>query len=369
MQCMVGTIDDPHLLDADLVLVFGTRSQLEADDHHRLLAARFPQALIAGCSTAGQFAAGDLVDEHPICTSIRFDHTQLALAVERSSGDRSSEEIGRKLGATLAHPDLRAVLVLSEGTTCNGTALVAGLEAEIGSDVTIFGGLAADGSAFETTMVMANESRGADVVAAIGFVGDRFRIATGSEGGWEIFGPERTITAASGSVLHELDGERALELYSRYLGDRASELPGSALLFPLSIHPPDSPKDTAVVRTILGVDEANSSMTFAGDMPVGWKAQLMRASFDALIDGAEHAGAALRELDVSGDLLCVGVSCVGRRLVLGQRSDEELDAVLDQLPAGVAFTGFYSYGELAPGRTGGCELHNQTMTLALIGEA
>ncbi len=365
MRMVVGTVAENHLGDAQLVLVFGTRSQLTDEGLASRFAERFPHAIVAGCSTAGQFAGDALTDDEVIVTSLAFDHSSVTAATVEVDEPASSFEAGRKLGAALAVDELRGVLVLSDGTSCNGSALVDGLTTELRDSVTVFGGLAADGDRFEQTVVLSDGVVRSNVVTAIGFVGDRLDFRSGSEGGWEIFGPERIITSATENVLHELDGAPALELYSRYLGDRAAELPGSALLFPLAIRAGDSPPEDAVVRTILGVDEDRGTMTFAGDMPVGWKAQLMRASFDGLIDGAEDAAAMIGA--TTGPQLCIGISCVGRRLVLGQRAEEELDAVVELLPD-AAVTGFYSYGELAKGRSGRCELHNQTMTLTVICE-
>lgn len=353
---------------ADLVLAFGTREQLCSRGLADRLQSAYPQSVICGCSTAGQFIGADLTDEGVALTTIGFDRSRVSMTARRMASALHSDEVGRKIGATLRSPDLRAVLVLSDGTACNGSALVEGLSQELDPGVTIFGGLAADGADFGETVVLSGGLVGPGVVAAVGFYGDALSIRTGSKGGWEQFGPERTITASEGTVLHRLDEEPALDLYSRYLGDRAAELPGSALLFPLSVRAPGVDASRAVVRTILGVDQEASSMTFAGNVPIGWKAQLMRASFDALIDGAEDAGLSLDGGAVDGPGLCVGVSCVGRRLVLGQRTDEELDAVIDTLPADSVFTGFYSYGELGIGESGECELHNQTMTVTLMTE-
>jgi hypothetical protein len=158
-------------------------------------------------------------------------------------------------------------------------------------------------------------------------------------------------------------------LYKRYLGDRASGLPATALLFPLALRSGSSdPK--VLVRTVLSVNEENQSMTFAGDVMQGHLAQLMRANFDRLIDGASQAALHTRSAaDVPGrETLSIAISCVGRRLVLGERTEEELEAALDDLPEGTKQIGFYSYGEISPYTTGQCDLHNQTMTLTTISE-
>ena len=202
----------------------------------------------------------------------------------------------------------------------------------------------------------------------MGIYGANARVAHGSKGGWDVLGPERTVTHAVGNVLYSLDGRPALELDEQYLGDRSAGMPATGLLFPLAIRN-DTEDGEPTVRTILAIDRAANSITFAGDIPQGSLVGLMHANFDRLIDGAANAAEQVSLDDYQdGPLLAIAVSCVGRRLVLGQRTEEEIDAVLDGLPTGCALVGYYSYGELSPMTSGRCELKNQTMTLSLIWE-
>ena len=169
-------------------------------------------------------------------------------------------------------------------------------------------------------------------------------------------------------MLYELDGQSALDLYKMYLGEKAAELPGSALLFPLGLKF-DEDSDT-IVRTVLAVDETKNSMTFAGDIPEGCYVRLMKANFDKLIEGANLAAAHTTQKGGSSeDKLALLISCVGRKLILGQRIDEEVEAVMDVLGSGSTVTGFYSYGEISPVvESAVCELHNQTMTITTFAE-
>ncbi|MFW5967033.1 MAG: FIST signal transduction protein, partial [Persicimonas sp.] len=246
---------------------------------------------------------------------------------------------------------------------------VEGINAELGSEVWVTGGLAGDGDRFERTWVL-DDGRPADnVVTAVGFYGDALRFSHGSKGGWDHFGPQREVTRSRGSVLYELDGQPALKLYKRYLGEQADDLPASGLLYPLAIHAEEG--DERLVRTILAVDEDDQSLTFAGDVPQGARVQLMKANFHRLVEGA--AGAADACVSMSehlGDVLAVAISCVGRRLILKERIEDELQAVDEVLPEGAQMVGFYSYGELSPYVEGAdCALHNQTMTLTVLSEA
>lgn len=353
----------------DFVLFFGSRSTLEAGNAYAAMRNAFPQSRLIGCSTGGQFNRVTISDDRVMAVAVGFDQARVRLAAEKIPSPAHSFDCGFAIGQKLHAADLRAVLVISDGLTVNGSDLVAGITTAVGSDVTIGGGLAGDGASFETTLVIADAPAEAGQIAALGFYGDSLDIRTGSAGGWDVFGPRRQITRSTRNVLHELDGRPALELYERYLGpEDIAALPGSALLFPLRIDDPEHPGHD-VFRTILSVDRESGAMTFAGDMPEGWTAQLMRGNFDRLTEGA--ADAARQACPVAQD--CTGfsllVSCIGRRLLMGQHALDEIDAAANELSRQQALIGFYSYGEISPhAKSGFCQLHNQTMTVLSVME-
>ncbi len=365
-------------LDSDRTVIFVFGASRWADDDGPLAQLRhaFPRSHFMGCSTAGEIWGTKVLDESIVAAAMRFDSSNLRIASLALDSQPDACALGTRLATELDAPDLAGVFVLSDGLGINGSALTRGIRYALGNRVPVTGGLAADGPRFSRTWVLDRGRPKTGVVAALGFYGDRLRMRHGSGGGWDIFGHERVVTKASGNVLLELDGRPALDLYRRYLGDRAAGLPATALLFPLAIRPSDdtwSPstemvaRPTTLVRTILGVDEGNRSMTFAGDVPTGWRAQLMRANFDRLIQGAGDAAG--RVMHARGNpAICIAVSCVGRRLVLGTRSEEELEMVMDAVPPGTRQLGFYSYGEISPLARTGCDLHNQTMTLTTLEE-
>jgi hypothetical protein len=351
---------------AGLVLAFGSPETIAAQWSE--LRARHPKAVMLGCSTGGEIHGCEVADETISATAFEFARTKVAAAqaaVNEHGG--SSFEAGKSIGAQLARDDLAVLFVLSDGTRVNGSELVRGLRASVGGNVVLTGGLAGDGPRFGTTYVGLDTPPMPGKIAAVGLYGSALRVGHGSCGGWDVFGPEREITAAEANVLHELDGQPALDLYKRYLGEDAAGLPGSALLFPLRVYPADRP-DEAIVRTVVGVDETAKTMIFAGDMPKGYRAQLMRGNFDRLIQGAATA-AEQANGEHDGDRVAILVSCIGRKLLLGQRIREEVEAVQDILGTAAHLTGFYSYGEVSPHAVTGCaELHNQTMTITVLSE-
>lgn len=352
-----------------LVVVFGASSFLDNPAPIQELIHAYPRAQVMGCSTAGEIFATQIQDGSLSVAVVQFEHTRVSSASTRVGAAHDSYQAGEYIAGALNAPDLVAVFVLSNGTNINGSELVRALNDQLQGRVVVTGGLAGDGDRFERTWVINDGALTQDSVAAVGLYGERVRVGHGSKGGWDVFGPQRMVTRSEGNVLYELDGRPALDLYKEYLGELVSGLPSSALLFPLALSE-DRDSQKTIVRTILGVDEDNHSLTFAGDIPQGYYAQLMKANFDRLIDGASEAAlmAAGPEAPVA-PVLSVAISCVGRRLVLSERTEEELEATLEVLPAGVQQIGFYSYGEISPYASGTCDLHNQTMTLTTLGEA
>jgi hypothetical protein len=366
----------PHPLDGPrtLVLAFGPRALLEDPAPLQALAGAFPGSVLMGCSSAGEISAGAVGDNSLSVAVARFERTPLHRASTSLADAADSFAAGGRLARQLPRHDLRAVFLLSCGVGINGAALVRGLVEALPPEVSLSGGFAGDDSRFDRTWVLEDGGAREHRVTAVGLYGEALRVGHGCCGGWSEFGPERTVTRAEDNVLYELDGGPALALYKHYLGELASQLPGSALLFPLALLP-TRPGGAALVRTVLAVDEQAQSMTFAGDIPVGAKVRLMRTSVDRLVSSAEDAARqavgsmAAAAGGPDAGVLAVSVSCIGRRLVMGERVEEEVDVVREQLPAGAAHAGFYSYGEVAAAHgSPQAQLHNQTMTLTVFRE-
>ena len=352
---------------AQLLLLFGSPDCLKQVTWQDDLARAYPNAHWLGCSSAGEIHGTEVTDETLVATAITFKNTTVHGASLKLSDTRDSYKVGQQLAKSLPHESLVHVFVISDGKNVNGSELVSGLTEHLPAGITLTGGLAGDGDRFEETLVFWDGVPEPNTVAIAGLYGDKIKIGFGSLGGWDAFGPERLVTRSEGNILYELDGQPALALYKRYLGEYAKDLPSSGLLFPLSLN---RASGDIVVRTILGIDEAQNSLIFAGDMPQGGRTRLMKANFDRLIDGA--VGAAQTSYGALGNgspQLALLISCVGRKLVLKQRIEEEVEGVRDVLGPETILAGFYSYGEISPFTPSAkCELHNQTMTITTLSE-
>lgn len=351
-----------------LVLGFGKKEILSTQAIYAELHTVFPNAQIALCSTAGEIYDREVLEDSVSVIAVEFEKTKISSALVEINAFDSSYSAGAGLISKLEQNDLKYVFILSDGGSVNGSELVRGVHSVIGSTIPVTGGLAGDGVNFISTLVGLNSEPAHGNIVAIGFYGNSIKIGHGSMGGWEMFGVEKTITKSSSNVLFEIDDENALDIYKKYLGKYADELPGSALLFPLSLKLPN--ENESIVRTILSIDNNNRSMIFAGDVPIGSKVRFMRANFDKIIDAASVAAEnSLTQFSMVEPQLAVLISCVGRKIILGKRVDEEVEAVADVFTNKTAIVGFYSYGEISPLNINTkCELHNQTMTVTTFKE-
>lgn len=365
--------DLPSTPDAEtnLVLMLTGLKPAEFTDAYDKVRAQFPNADIAGCTTAGEILETRISDNDCVITAISFNKTTVACASVDIDSPENSSTAGAQLAEKLQKQStapLKHVLILSDGLKVNGSHLVTALVNTFPSNVIITGGLAGDDGKFQETLTALSSSPKSGQIVGIGFYGDHIKTGHGCVGGWDPFGTERLITRSTDNVLYELDGKPALDLYKQYLGEHAEGLPATGLLFPLTVRTPNS--DTTLVRTILGVDEKENSLTFAGNVPTGNYARFMRANFSRVVAGAEDAASKSLENRTNNPAqLAILVSCVGRKMILKQRTEEEVEAVREKLGPNTPITGFYSYGEISPlTPSASCELHNQTMTITTMWE-
>lgn len=353
----------------DVFFLFVSPTFPEPEKALQILKGKHPETLFIGCSTAGEILGNQVLDHSIALTAVQFQKTRIrSTLVDMAAHEMDSFSSGANISERLKGEGLRHIFVLSDGLVVNGAELVKGLHSNVDKEVSITGGLAGDGSDFENTFVIHDGQIHSETIVALGLYGDDLKIGFGSKGGWDSFGIERLVTRSGGNVLYELDHKPALQLYKSFLGEKAKELPGSGLLFPLSMR--DQENELPVVRTILAVNEDEQSLTFAGDIPEGSYVRLMKANIDRIIDGAEQSAIISRVTNENNQQLAFLISCVGRRLVMKQLVEEEVEAVNEVFDNQIFTTGFYSYGEIAPfDKFSPCTLHNQTMTITTLAES
>ncbi len=352
-----------------LILIFASLEEEKVKEELLNIAKLFPLSIISGASTSGEIFDDEVYDDTIVVSIAKFQSTTLKNHACKPISNETSYEDGVDIAKELFHDNLQGIFVLSDGLKTNGSKLTKGIASIVHSNVVVSGGLAGDKAMFERTWIIEKDTFKDSFVCAVGFYGDNVHFQATSKGGWDSLGLTRVVTKSKDSIVYEFDGKPALEIYKRYLGDKVKDLPENALLFPLKLRDESTTEET-VVRTILGINEQENSLIFAGDISQGSHVTFMKANFNHLVYGA---GESAEKLDFSQytveTLLCIAISCVGRKLVLKSRIDEETEAIKEVLPENANIIGFYAYGEISPLASGICDLHNQTMTLTAIWES
>ena len=361
-------ITEKQQLIKPLVLVFGNRHMLEDEEIYTEIRELFPDGHIVFGSACAEISTTAVHEESITITAIEFEKSHFLIKTSNVlNSDLDSYKTGNDLIKQFPEEGLKHVFVVSEGSFINGSQLTKGMRESTENNLLITGGLCGDDTRFEKTLASYNESPKEGEIVAIGFYGDSLEISFSIHGGWTPFGPERIVTKSEDNTLYELDGQPALDLYKSYLGDKAKDLPGAALLYPLNVKSENEKQ--SIVRSILSIDEEKNAVILAGDIPSNSKVQLMMTNVDNIANASERAARQALELRESQPEMAFLVSCIGRKLVLDQRVEEEIEEVIAVLGNDASICGFYSYGEIAPfhGEMA-CQLHNQTMTITLMSE-
>ncbi len=349
------------------MLLFGHPSALKNESLFKEIRQSYPSAYILSGSTAGEILKSRVYDDSLVATAIWFESSTLKSIHLKLQDRKDSLSVGEELAQALDHEGLRHIFILADGLNVNGTELVRGMVKHVPEGVKITGGLTGDGESFNETLVGANQMPENRFAVALGFYGSRLQVNCGSVSGFKPFGPERKVTRSENNILYELDGEPALELYKKYLGNHLHDLATQCFYFPL-FYQTEKMKN-GIVRTILGVDEKNGSMTFAGDIKQGGSTRLMKTNIDNLVSGAEEAAKLCLKTESPSPDMAILMSCVGRKIIMKQRVEEEIDAIKEVFGPKTALTGFYSYGEIAPlENSTSSHLHNQTMSITTFSE-
>lgn len=355
-------------LKKPLVLVFGNRFAIEDSNIYQEIKTLFPDGEIIFGSACAEISSDTVNEESITITAIEFEKSNFIVKTSNVlNKDLDSYKTGNELISQFPEQGLKYVFVVSEGSFINGSQLTRGMSASVNDNIVITGGLCGDDARFEKTIAGYNENPKPGEIVAVGFYGDTLDVSFSIHGGWTPFGPERIVTKSEGNILYELDNKPALDLYKSYLGDKAKDLPAAALLYPLNVTSEN--EEQSIVRSILNIDEKNNAVILAGDIAKNAKVQLMMTNVDNIANASERAAKQALELRETKPELAMLVSCIGRKLVLDQRVEEEIEEVIEVLGKDTTISGFYSYGEIAPfhGEVA-CQLHNQTMTITLMSE-
>jgi len=330
----------------------------------------YPNCIITGCSTAGEIEDISVHLESAVITGVKFEKSKVVYNEVYLSSTEDDFSAGSDLIDKFNQEELKHIYVLSEGININGGDLVEGLRHHSSTDFSITGGLAADGYNALKTFVLTNDfSYVSDVIVGIGFYGNDLKVGFGALKGLTSLGVDRIVTKSEKNIVYEIDGEPAYGLINRLIGLDSFGVGNSLKLLPLSIRA--NVIDRSTIRSITDLNKEEGYIKFSGNISEGSYLRLMKSNINRIINAAE--GAAEESIIPIGNThtdLAIITSCIGRRNVLKELVEEEIEAVRDVIGEDATITGFYSYGEISPYISNKkCQLHNQSIVVTTFSES
>lgn len=336
----------------------------------------FGDVPVVGGSAAGEIVSWNTTFESVNVMAIATDQIKFTYGVSDKvaadsfkAGAAAAQDVIKNNGGQ--KPDL--LVILPDGMTANGSALVEGVKSVMGKDFPIIGGSLGDDYLFKKTYEYYNNKVLTDSVVAVGFSGN-FAYGFGIKHGWESVGLPMKVTKAEGALLKEIDGKPALKMYEDYFGKEASELVKEPLArmaytYPIGIKVEGS--DELLIRDPVIANE-KGEISMAAAIPEGSTVHIMIGDRERAIKAAQTAAeVAVGQLEGRPARFILMFNCMARNKLLGIRCHEENQIVQKTLGENVPMLGFYTYGEQGPllGKKGTpAYFHNETMTLVVIGE-
>ncbi len=366
--------------DPDLIIVFAS---VQYDQEKMLSGVRSvsKETLLVGSSTAGEITTAGPAKRHSVAVmAIKSSDIQFSAAVgeniaadPRVAGQKVAAEVRK-----LAGDKLKAFIMLPDVLVGNGADTVRGVLDSLGEHFPVVGGASGDDFKFVKTYQYLNDKVYSGAVVGLGLAGS-FKMGIGVKHGWIPISTPMKVTKSSGSVLHELNGQPAINIYKNYFGEEEAQqlqketLAKLAITYPLGIVVTGS--EEMLIRDPISVDE-HGSITCAAEIPEGSSIQLMIGSYMKAIEVAQIAAEnAVAQLEGAAPKAVIIFNCIARNKLFGERAGDEISAIQTAVGTDTPLIGFYTYGEQAP--LGGevrnldkCNpaFHNETVVICVLGE-
>jgi hypothetical protein len=325
------------------------------------------QVKLAGCSSHTEINSHEGLDLSVTAMGLQGIEST-TLKVDTMQPD--SRAAGQRIGAQAKEFGAKLVITFPDGILGNTAEYIRGLQDVLGPKFPIIGGVAAEHLSFVATYEFWNREILCGGAVAVGIRGN-LTLATAARSGFQPVGALRTITKMEGKhLILELDNRPALQIYRDFLGDAPANPQMIGIEFPLLVvlnvagSFMDSDDRSNVVRVVRALDEDKGGLVLGGEVTVGMRVRLTRAVKNDLLRGAVEATQAVLQRVPEPDVAFI-FGCSGRKLILGPRYQEEMQAAFAPLGARLPKIGFYTYGEISPVHDVSI-YHDETFTIALL---
>lgn len=357
------------------VLAFGSARFDQAALLHGIRSITHEAPLI-GCSTAGEITAEGPAKRSAVVVTVQSDRmtATTGLGERLDTAPRQAGEDAARPAARAKPPDPHLFLMFPDGVSGNVAEAIRGVQSVLGLSFPIVGAAAGDDLSFRRTVQYHHGTAHTD--SAVGaLLSGPIAVGFGARHGWRPLGKPRLVTRAMANVVHELDGQSAVNLYEEYFGQGAEALRRESLarmtiIYPLGMPIPD--EEEYMLRNVLRITP-QGNLVYAGEVPEGSAVRLMMGSKDHALAAARVAAErAMMGLGAKRPRLALVFSSASRARLFGRAAGAEIRCIQEVVGLKVPVAGFYGYGELAPLSSdrylGHTYYHNETLVVVTVAE-
>jgi hypothetical protein len=356
-----------------LVIVFGS-VVFDQDQMLQGIHATTPEALVVGCSTAGEISTEGLAMEKSVVVmAIESDQMDFwggignhLLWNPRQAGIECANAI-----QYASNGYVRSCLMFLDVISGNGELGIAGMREKLGPSIPLYGSAAADDLLFFKTYQYFNSLVFSGSMVGLGMSGT-FTCAAALADSFLPIGIPRVVTKASGVTVQEIDHKPAFSMYEDYFGTehslelRERLLSDLAVTFPLGIF--DTSTNSLISRNPIYADQ-EGGMVFTAQIPEGAEAHLMISDTEqAFTSAKEAAEKVMRDLGGKTPRAVIVMNSVARRQLLGANADEEIRIIQAVIGRDVPLIGFYGYAQVDNVLEGRAPFHNAALIIWAIAE-
>jgi hypothetical protein len=260
---------------------------------------------------------------------------------------------------------VKFAFLLADGVKADGSKIVSGAGSVL--SVPFFGGLTGDDRRFIQSKILINGEVMDDVVAILTVTGDLL-FSMNADSGWIPLGSFGKVEDCHGSTINRISGMSAQAFMKEQLGKPLGETEIGVI--PLALYQRDGGRHFSL-RSSSHIDPASGSITTFGSIEKGTSVRVCTATREEVLNGVRKALAGVNP-DRFSPAAAIVISCAGRKWVLEDRGNEEVDEVFAALGKKIPLIGIPSFGEISPFRNPDgvytrTFFHNVTLAICLIG--
>lgn len=312
-----------------------------------------PNSILIGATSRGEIIDGEVLDEKIIINFTDFQHTNLKLTILKNI--KNSAELGKRFSKEADTKDLKAVITFACGLEFNGDEFLQNVSFS-NDDVVIAGGVAGSIDTHQSSFIFTKDEIIENGIVSVSLSSKVLNVYNDYSFNWQKVGKRLKITKAKGNRVYEIDGKKAVDVFSYYLGERIFrdyfEQIGSEFSLMIDRH------GVNIARSIMS-EHKDGSLTFSGNFKDGDDVYFAFGNVKDILKKSFKIAKNIQNHPVEAIFV---YSCVARKMFLKE------DINCETMPLGqIAPTcGFFTHGEFFTAKNN--EFLNQTMTVLTLSE-